>query len=1110
MKNKFITLALCSLIGLEGFDAIASVTVREEMLTLPTYKLAPAEKSPIFQRDWSYQRARRSVYPYVLNDNTTTQCENVSYKALILENEYIKVCILPEIGGRLFYAIDKTNGYDVVYHNHVIKPANVGMTGAWISGGVEWNVFHHHRATSHSPIDYTIVDNPDGSKTIWVGETELRHRMSWAIGTTLEPGKSYVKVEGRLINSTPDDNSMLYWSNIATRVDDNYQILFPQSNEFGTFHCKNTFVHWPITHETFNGIERYKNNIDASWWKNHFMSNSIFAWDRKEDFIGGYDHGRKAGTMITGNHHIVKGGKFWLWGPNSKWDTKILTDTSGHYIELMVGAYSDNQPDYTWIAPYETKDFEHYFYGLREIGGVKTGNKDFAMNLDFNPDVTALVGVNATSIADGINVTLSQKDKGDIYTQTISVAPDKPFTTKVKLPKDYRDVDITMTLTDNNGKQLLTYTPVHHDPNSPLPEIVDRPKRPHDIENNEECYLVGLRNLQFHNPFVNPTDYFMEVLRRDPGDTRANTKMGVWHRQRGNTELAKKHLRAAIKRQTHDYTRPNDCEALYNLGLILKDEGKYAEALDTLYRAVWSYEYNSPANYQIAQIYNTLGDTAMAMERINEAVGYNGRNLNALCLKTSLLRNAGRDDEAKAVAQSVLNYDPLNTYASYELGKLTGDGSSFTSVMRDDIQNYIELAMNYLHNGYPEEAKALLTRADGIEASPVVKMWLAYIAHNNGDTDTASRLYSEALAIPVDFVNPFRMETVPVLELAKVYVPSSYKPYYYLGNLWYDKNQDKAIAEWHRATEKDPSFAMTWRNLGWAYWVGEKPDYKRSARYYRRAIDLDPSQALFFEEIDQVYEANGTDPKIRHNLLKKHHDTCVKRYYPLTAEVITGILTGDYDYALTLLRDCYFPTREGVANFHDVYVDALLVAGYDTIAAGNFDEGMKLYLKAFEYPENHQVFLVDERTPRDAQIYCYIADAYAQKGDKSKARKYYRKASEVNTESTDYRYWKGLALQKLGRDAEARGLFEALRDKGNNGIVDDYVSFYGAEGTTGNSVASINTKAYYTKALGELGLGDKASAKADLEKSLSLKPDNLWSIRMLKKMQLPTPTNMNT
>lgn len=1101
LYRKILSIAALCLPWVMGgaSESASDVKVWEGTLELPTYVLNAPEKSPVFQRDWSYQRARRSVYPYVLNDNMTTRRENVKYKALYLENKYLEVCVLPEIGGRLFYALDKTNNYDIFYHNHVIKPANVGMTGAWISGGVEWNVFHHHRATSHSPVDYRLVDNPDGSKTIWIGETELRHRMSWAIGITLRPDKSYLEITGRLINSTPNDNSMLYWSNIATAVDDNYQIIFPQSVEFGTFHCKNTFAHWPVTREAFNGIEGYKNNVDASWWKNHFMSNSIFAWDLKEDFIAGYDHGKKAGTMITGNHNIMKGGKFWLWGPNSMWDTKILTDNDGHYIELMVGAYSDNQPDYSWIAPYEVKQFTHYCYGLRDLAGVKTGNRDYAINLDLPTSDSALVGINATSEAKGLKLSLVSGDR-TLYNVVADVSPESPFTRTVKLPGNVDKKSLRLILSDSDSKQLLSYTPVEKDPNKPLPDIVDRPKRPADIENTEELYLVGLRNLQFHNPFIDPTDYFNEVLRRDSGDTRANTKMGVWWREHGDNVKAKKHLRRAISRLTHDYTRPSDCEALYNLGLILKEEGNIDAAIDTLYRAVWNYSYNSPANFQLAQIYNRMGNQTMALERADEAILYNGSNYNARNLKASILRNMGRTDEAAALAESVLASDPVNAYASREL-ELCGKKSDFNKLMRDNAESYIELALNYLHNGYEKEAVSLLSYIDSKTAYPTVKMWLGYLSHLAGDEKRAEKYYADALSLPVDYCNPFRLESVPVIEQASEYFPDSYKPFYYLGNLWYDKDQAKALPYWEKTTELAPEFPMGWRNLGWAYWVGDNPDYGKSAAYYRKAIELAPEEALFLEEIDQVYEAKGEDVRVRHDLLKSHHETAVKRYYPLAAEVITSIFTEDYDYALDLLANCYFPTREGVANFHDVYVDALLTAGTDRIGKGDFDGGMELYRKSFEYPENHQVFLVDTRTPRDAQIYWHMAKAYEDKGRKKEAKKYYRKATEVNAGATDYRYWQALSHSALGNTAEARRLFSALKNEGNDRIVTDYVSFYGAEGTTGNTVEGINTKAYYTKALGEAGLGESEAARKSMAKAVELKPDNLWAVRMLREMK---------
>ena len=177
---KVLSIVVCIALVQPIYAAGEGVKAWEETLTLPSYKLNPPEIAPVFDCDWSYQRARRSVYPYPLNDNMTREMKPENFTALYLENKYVKLCVLPQIGGRLFYAIDKTNNYDIFYHQDVIKPANVGMTGAWISGGVEWNVFHHHRATSHAPCNYKIESNTDGSMTIWLGETEWRHRMSWA------------------------------------------------------------------------------------------------------------------------------------------------------------------------------------------------------------------------------------------------------------------------------------------------------------------------------------------------------------------------------------------------------------------------------------------------------------------------------------------------------------------------------------------------------------------------------------------------------------------------------------------------------------------------------------------------------------------------------------------------------------------------------------------------------------------------------------------------------------------------------------------------------------------------------------------------------------------
>jgi len=348
----------------------SEVILQEKEMIIPTYEIGEPDRNPIFYTGRAYQGAQGHVYPYPMMDKLTDNRVNKRYKVIILENKYVQIMILPEIGGRIFSAVDKTNNYNFFYRQHVIKPALIGMLGAWISGGVEWNAPHHHRATTFMPIDYTFEENPDGSKTVWIGEIELRHRMKWIIGITLHPDKSYLEVTFKIFNRTPFAHSFLYWANPAVHAGPNYQVIFPPSTEYATYRGKNQFSHWPISQEIFTGVD-YR-GVDISWWKNHPAPTSFFAWNYEDDFFGGYDHGKQAGTAYYANHHIAPGKKFFLWGngPQGRMWDKILTDEDGPYLELMAGAYSDNQPDYSWIQPYEVKTAKQYWYPIREIGGI--------------------------------------------------------------------------------------------------------------------------------------------------------------------------------------------------------------------------------------------------------------------------------------------------------------------------------------------------------------------------------------------------------------------------------------------------------------------------------------------------------------------------------------------------------------------------------------------------------------------------------------------------------------------------------------------------------------------------------------------------------------------
>lgn len=1107
-KSVFVLIAALFAVSLNAQNG--PVQMWEGTIDLPTYRVNAPEKAPLFARDFAYQRAKRWVYPYAMNDNPTIEKVDSTHRALYLENDYVKVCVLPDIGGRLFYATDKTNGYEIFYRQSVIKPANVGMLGAWISGGVEWNVFHHHRATSQYPIDYKLVDNGDGSKTIWVGEVENRHRMSWAIGMTLFPDKSYIQVTGRFFNDSQDRNSMLHWNNVATHANENYQIIFPESTQYGMFHHKLSHIHWPQANEPYKGNPDFV-GVDVSYWKNlpSLTGDSVFIQDLQDDFVGGYDYGKNAGTMLAGNHNINKGGKFWTWGHlayGHAWDCETLTDSDGPYVELMTAAYSDNQPDYCWINPHETKEFTAYWYGIRDLNHVNRGNEKATVNMDIDKSGAIHVAANTTQIRKGAKVIVSRDGK-TLYSKVADIAPDKPFADDftVEASQVAEPTEVLMSLFSAEGELLISYHPYKHDINSPLPEDL-KPVNPDpkSIANNEECFLVGLRNLQFHQAHVDPNDYFLEVLRRDPSDVRSNTQMGIYYRKNGDYDKAKKYLRTAIKRQTANYTRPSDGEAMYNLGLILKDEQQYLAAIDTLYRAAWDYEYASAAYYQLAQISSTIGKLPQAMQEAQMAVNYNGMNIDAKNLLTSLLRTAGRTEEAVALAKDVRTFDPLNYYANYELFKMGAEPEQeFTKLLRGVSESYIELALYYLHNGFAAEAEAVIARSEAIKAYPTTEYYLGWFADCKGDKKLAAQWFAQAAALSTDYVYPFRLETVPVLEKALEYDPANAVTWYYLGNLWYQKRPELAAQAWSKAVEANPEFAMALRNMGWYYrYRNENKSYKESSdfakalEYYKKAIAADnSSSAIFLTECDELMEYMNVPVEDRYALFAGKKATYETRYDSETRALKQFILHGDYETVLQSLTTRFYSRREHIDDLHDTYADVCMLSCMRAWEQGDNDAALKYMLMAAEYPKN-QCYAHLEYYARDAQVYYYIGLAYEKLGDAAKAASYYEKAAavEVKDKQNDvmYLYEKGLALEKLGRKAEAKALYQHMIEFGK-GLYTEYVNNFFESFDRGPFEKDINTVAYYTQALGCKALGQKSKADKLFRQSLEQRIDNIWA-----------------
>ena len=182
----------------EQKGVLEKVKVWKEQVVIPTYKTGAPDKNPMFLEKRIYQGSSGKVYPHPVIEKILDEKEEKTYRAIWLENRYLKIMVLPELGGRIQRAYDKTNGYDFVYYNHVIKPALVGLAGPWISGGIEFNWPQHHRPSTFDPVNAIYQENPDGSATVFAGEIENMFRTKGMTAFTLYPDKAYLEINVRL------------------------------------------------------------------------------------------------------------------------------------------------------------------------------------------------------------------------------------------------------------------------------------------------------------------------------------------------------------------------------------------------------------------------------------------------------------------------------------------------------------------------------------------------------------------------------------------------------------------------------------------------------------------------------------------------------------------------------------------------------------------------------------------------------------------------------------------------------------------------------------------------------------------------------------------------
>ncbi|RDC57346.1 DUF5107 domain-containing protein [Pedobacter chinensis] len=1083
------------------------VKVWAEAVVIPTYEVGLPEKNPVFIEKRVYQGSSGSVYPYPVIEKIADEKTDKTYNAVYLENDFVKIMILPELGGRVQMAFDKTKNRHFIYYNQVIKPALVGLTGPWISGGIEFNWPQHHRPSTFDAVDFYFEESEDGSATVWCSEVERMFRTKGTIGFTLYPDKNYLEINGKLYNRTPFAQTFLWWANPAVKVNDDYQSVFPPDVNAVFDHGKRDVSSFPIAKGTYYKVD-YSPGTDISRYKNIPVPTSYMAVSSKYNFVGGYENDSKGGLLHVANHHISPGKKQWTWGNGDfgqAWD-RNLTDEDGPYIELMCGVYTDNQPDFSWIMPGEYKDFVQYYMPYRDLGVVKNASKNAMVNIEL-ADGKLIVKVYTTGVYPDAKIVLKNGDQ-ELLTDGYDASPTCSYDKELYFGGEPDQLFIRVT--DEKGNVLVDWK-WEGENEKAIPKPAKPAKAPKDIENNEQLFLTGLHLEQYRHATYNPFDYYNEALSRDAGDIRCNNAIGLLKLRKGKFEDAELYFKTAIKTLTERNPNPYDGEPYFNLGLSLKLQDKFDEAYDAFYKSIWNAAWQNQGYFYITQLDIIKGDLENGLVHIEKSISKNTNDQKALHLHVAILRKLGKTKNALSIAETYLADDHFNFgihFEKYLLSEASEDLSRFNHLIRKNIHTYIEYALDYAAAGLYHEAILLLNAGIELQAEvyPLAYYYLAWFYNKTGNRELAKETYKKAAHANPAYCFPNHIEAVLALQEAIKQNPDDAKAPYYLGNFWYaSKYYDEAIDCWQKSIAIDAGFPTVQRNLALAYY--NKTDKQENAvELLEKAFELDKNDARILMELDQLYKRVNKDLDFRLQFLTQNKDLVLQRD-DVYLEYITLLnLSGEYQKAFDLLQNRIFhPWEGGEGKVAIQYVTSLVEMAKQAIADENYNVAIQYLTDAQYYPHNLAEGKLTGAQEND--IFYWLGVAYEKLNDINEASHYWEKAAKglsepaaaifYNDQQPDKIFYQGLALIQLNRHAEANLRFEKLINYAQKHLNDKVTIDYFAVSLPDLTIweddldKRNNIHCLYMQGLGYLGLKQLEKAAGSFAAVLALEKSHV-------------------
>ncbi|HMI62219.1 MAG TPA: DUF5107 domain-containing protein [Puia sp.] len=936
MKKLF----LCWLL-LAALHCGAQSTVREYEQSFPTYPFSDPSPIPL----------TNNVYPYFRYDGFTAKSVEKKWKVVALENKYIRVIILPEIGGKIWAAIEKSTNKSFFYYNHTVKFRDVAMRGPWTSGGLEANYgIIGHTPNCATPVDYITRTNEDGSVSCIIGALDLLTRSNWRVEIRLPADKAYLTTQSFWYNTTPLDQPYYHWMNAGLKAGDDLEFIYPGNKYLGH---NGEYGAWPINPDNGKNVSFYRNN-DFGGYKSYHV------FGKYTDFSGAYWHNEGLGMVRYGTHDDKAGKKIWIWGLSRQgmiWD-RLLTDTDGQYVELQSGRLFNQNTElssqtpfkHLAFAPYETDTWKEYWYPVLGTRGFVAASEYGALNVLREKDQLKIYFSPAQTLTDTLRITANGKT---LYKKLIRTTPLQLFADSVALPG--ADDSLVATL----GNQLLSWSssPTAGDLSRP----VDAPAG-FDWASPYGHYLAACEAMDQKN-YIAAETALDSSLQKDAYFFPALVKKAELSYRNLRYAEALALARSALSINTEDGS------ANFIYGLINLQLGHITDARDGFDIASLTPAWRSAAYTCLARLYLRENNLQRAASYAVKALAASPQNIDALQLQAVAARLLNDRPLHEKSLETLLAFDPLNHFARFEQ-----QGAAFKDLIRNELpqETYLELAIWYANCNRPLEAIQVLQLSPPVAE---VRIWLAYLTHQPLDL---------AALDPVRAF-PFRSETATILEsLLSSASTGSWFLRYQLALIFKDRNRIRDARQLLEACGDQPTFAPFYAFRA-ALAAGSTstgsattpPTDSSTIRHdLERATALDPQwrYAKLLAEFELTHGNFIRAGQIAGQFYTAHPDNYIMGM--LYAKTL--LVNKKYETCVQLLHHLNIIPFEGATVGRELYREALLMQAVGSINEKQYKKALNYIGEAKKWPENLGVgepYLQDQdlRVEDQLSLRCYTA-----------------------------------------------------------------------------------------------------------------------------------------